>query len=99
MSNSAKKTYKNTLNKSKSPNKYSIKIQNVNEEEQKNKNQKNLTEEEKEEINKQNELLKQIKECEEKLKFEQEQRKYLIEAKENEIKKKTKYNNANDRNK
>ena len=82
---------KNQSKKSKSQNKYSIKIQNTksDDESQSNKNNseipQKLTDEEKEEVIKQNLLLKQIKELEDKLKFEQEQRNYLKEAKEKEI--------------
>lgn len=82
---------KNQSKKSKSQNKYSIKIQNTksDDESQSNKNNstipQKLTDEEKEEILKQNILLKQIKELEDKLKFEQEQRNYLKESKEKEI--------------
>ena len=43
-----------------------------------------------EEIQKQNVLLKEIKECEEKLKFEQEQRKKIVAMKKQEIEKKDK---------
>lgn len=49
-----------------------------------------LAKKEKEEIDRQNELIKQIQESEEKLKFEQEQRKNLIEIKKKEIERKEK---------
>ena len=82
MSTSDKKGNKKTSTKSKSP--YSIKFKNFKEEDQKPKDSPNsskLSEEEIQEINKQTKLLEQIKEYEEKLKFEKQQRKYLVEEK------------------
>ena len=55
---------------------------------QKSKEEIEREKKEKEELEKQRILLKQIKECEEKLKFEQEQRAHLIELKKKEIEKK-----------
>ena len=88
MSNTVKKGNKNASSKSKLQNNYSIKFKASKEEDQKPKDSTSfpkLSEEEIQEINKQNKLLEQIKEYEEKLKSEKQQRKYLIEAKENEI--------------
>ena len=57
---------------------------------QKTKEELEREKKEKEELEKQRILLKQIKDCEEKIKFEQEQRKNLIELKKKEIEKKEK---------
>ena len=93
----------NNIN-NKSENKMLIKISNVKSEENANNNNINknninindnpnyqkLTQEEKELYLKQTELLSQIKALEEKLQFEKEQHKYLIESKQEEIEYKTK---------
>ena len=92
MSLSVKKAKNNNSNKTKSPNnnKYTIKIETLKTDKEIKTSSNDLTEEEKKEIDKQKVLLKQIKEYEEKLKFEKEQRRLLIESKENEIEQKEK---------
>ena len=89
MSLSVKKA-KKINSKSSNNNKYTIKIENLKTDKEIKTSSSNLTEEEKKELDKQKELLKQIKEYEEKLKFEKEQRRILIETKESEIKQKEK---------
>ena len=89
MSLSVKKG-KNNNSKSPNSNKLTIKIEHLRTDKEIKTSINDLTEEEKIELEKQKELLKQIKEYEAKLKFEKEQGKILIEMKESEIEQKEK---------